>query len=549
MLQSLALRDFVIVDRLEIHFSNGFTVLTGETGAGKSLLADALALAVGDRADAGVIRAGSQRCEIEAVFDADGSLQDWLIDQGLDDDGLCVMRRLIDAGGRSRCFINGRQVTLQQLREAGEFLVDLHGQHAHQSLLKSVAQRQILDAFAGATVLAQGVAEAYRDWQSALQTLAEAERVQADSALEAERLRWQVEDLQQLGFHADQWETLQAEHDRMAHAAQLANGLTMIQQWLVEGEPSVDGLLQQAVSQLESMLAWDARLQPAHALLSSMQAELGETLHVLRYSAEHLDVDAASLQDMEQRIAAVISAARKYRVQPHELAEVLATACQRLSALETLADTTRLAGLAKDAEAKWRAQAMRLSDMRQQAADRLSTDVSELMQQLALAGGVFRVGLEPVVDGYVGGLEQVTFLVASHSTAELRPLAKVASGGELSRISLALQTAVSRVASVPVLVFDEVDVGIGGGVAEMVGRLLRQLAQSRQVICITHLPQVAALGQHHLQVSKSREQDGIISQLTVLDAEGRVEEVSRMLGGVQITEATRAHAREMLRIG
>ena len=549
MLLSLSLRDFVLVDRLHISFSTGLTVLTGETGAGKSILVDALSLAVGERADAGVIRQGAQRSEIEAEFDLHNlpGLREWLADNGLDEEDQCILRRIIDAGGRSRCFVNGRQATVQQLREAGEFLLDLHGQHAHQSLLKPVAQRQLLDGYAGVLPLARQTAECYRGWQNALERLQEADQVRAESAAEAERLRWQQEELEQLSFDPLQWEALQADHARMAHAAQLASGLAGVQEILCEGEVAAERLLEQAASHLDDMVAWDAGLQPARDLLASMQAELGEVMHVVRQSAGRLDVDPGGLEEMEQRMAAAMSVARKYRVAPPDLPELLLTTRNRLAELDSLADREHLAQEVASASQRWHQLAAELSALRRQAATRLAEEVTTGMQNLALAGGVFDIHFENIPEGYAGGLEQIVFRVAPHAATEPRPLARVASGGELSRISLALQSAVSRVAAVPLLVFDEVDVGIGGGVAEIVGRMLRELARTRQVICITHLPQVAAQGEHHLRVSKSSAQDGVISQLSVLDPAGRVEEISRMLGGVVITDATRTHAREMLR--
>ena len=548
MLLSLSLRDFVLVDRLQIPFSSGLTVLTGETGAGKSILVDALSLAVGERADAGVVRQGAQRSEIEAEFDLAGlpELQAWLADNGLDDEGQCLLRRIIDLNGRSRCFINGRQATVQQLREAGEFLLDLHGQHAHQSLLKPVGQRQLLDGYAGTLGLAAETAQAFKDRQLARERLEAADSMRQQSAAEAERLRWQIDELEQLAFDPLQWDLLQAEHGRLAHAAQLGAGLAGLQDILSDGECAAERLLELAGSRLDEMLAWDAGLQVARDLVASMQAELGEVLHLLRQSAGRLDVNPAELEAMEQRIAAVMTVARKYRVTPADLTGLLADSRGRFAELDMLADRDLLANDCAAADQRWRSLAERLSAMRREAAQRLASEVTLAMQQLALVGGGFDIAFEPMPDGHGGGLEQVVFRVAPHASAEPRPLARVASGGELSRISLALQTAVSKVAAVPVLVFDEVDVGIGGGVAEIVGRMLRDLSRSRQVICITHLPQVAAQGQHHLQVSKSREQDEVISHLAALDAEGRVEEISRMLGGVTITDATRAHAREML---
>ncbi len=522
MLSALSLRDFVIVDALEITFESGLTVLTGETGAGKSILVDALSLALGERADAGVVREGAQRTEISAEFDIDtlDALQAWLAERDYDDEQRCVLRRIIDSGGRSRCYINGRSATVQQLREAGEFLLDLHGQHAHQSLLKPAAQRELLDGYAGAGELAHNVARAFRQYHQLHERVTTLQQRQDSSEAERERLAWQVQELLALHFDPQDWQSMQSQHTRLANSAQLGLGLASALAGLADDEPSVLSLLHNVHNTINQLVAFDTELQPMADLLESARAEISEAHHSLRHYAERLDADPAMLAEIEQRIAQVMALARKYRVRPEQLPECQLQAQQQL--------------------------AQQLSQIRTQAAGQLSAEVSRTMQQLALAGGHFAISLTPSAEGGAHGLEQVEFLVAAHEGMTARPLQRVASGGELSRISLALQTAISRVAAVPVLIFDEVDVGIGGGVAEIVGTLLRQLASHRQIICITHLPQVAAQGAHHLQVSKIRTDQGVTSRIQLLTPDERIDELARMLGGMTITPTTREHAREML---
>jgi DNA repair protein RecN (Recombination protein N) len=550
MLLAISLRDFVLVDKLEIDFEPGMTVLTGETGAGKSLLVDALSLAMGERAEAGVVRDGAVRAEISAEFHLAQlpALRDWLIAGDLDDEYSCVLRRVIDSSGRSRCFINGRSATVQQLREAGEFLVDLHGQHAHQSLIKPAFQRSVLDAYAGAETLANLVSTHYRNYRAFTTQLSDLQHHQTAAQSERERLLWQVEELAALQFDAEEWETMQAQHVRLAHTMQLEEGVALALENLSEGETNTLSMLQTLRSNLAALHAFDAHLADTLSLIDSASAELDEASHNLRQYADKLDTDPGQLADLEQNIAQVMAMARKYRVRPEALGTCLSEAQARLAELGSMSDLAELERQANAEHAAWQHHAQQLSKIRTTAAAQLSDEVSQIMQHLALAGGQFAIALNPLDEGDAHGLEHIEFLVAPHEGAGLKPLAKVASGGELSRISLALQTAISQVAAVPVLIFDEVDVGIGGSVAEAVGQLLRKLADTRQVLCITHLPQVAAQGTHHLQVSKlKQDQGGVISRISHLTDEARVDEIARMLGGAVITDTTRIHATEMLK--
>lgn len=548
MLRQLNLRDFVIVDTLDLVFESGFTVLTGETGAGKSILVDALALALGDRGDAGVVRAGAARAEISAEFEVAGlaALQVWLTENELDDDGNCLLRRVIDNSGRSRCFVNGRAVSAQQLREAGEFLVDIHGQHAHQSLLKAAAQRELLDGYGGLNDLARQVAQGYRQSRKLEEQLA---ALRADSSaveIEREQLQWKTQELVALQFDPAVWEELQNEHRRLANAVNLGDGVAFALNILSEGEATALEQMHAVTSKLAALTEYDSELQATSELVESAAVQLQEASHTLRRYADHLEADPARLLEVEQRIELVLDTARKYRIKVEQLPETLAAAQQRLNELDRCADLSQLEAEAKAARGEWLALAQQLSAGRKRTATALSAIVTATMQQLALSGGQFSIALTPLPDGNAHGLEHVEFLVAPHAGAEPKALAKVASGGELSRISLALQTAVSQVAGVPTLIFDEVDVGIGGGVAEIVGHLLKDLAVSRQILCITHLPQVAAVGEHHLQVSKASLDGSVVSRIAPLAQDDRVDEIARMLGGVTITATTRQHASEML---
>ncbi|WP_263771801.1 DNA repair protein RecN [Propionivibrio soli] len=548
MLRRLTVRDFVLVDRLELDFEPGFGTLTGETGAGKSILVDALAFALGERADAGLVRAGGERAEVSAEFDLDDapSARDWLREQDLDADEGLLLRRVIDTSGRSRAYLNGSPVTLQQLREVAEFVVDIHGQHAHQSLLRGDAQRALLDSHGGLDELAGKVAGAWRSWREAV-TLLETARGGAEALMqERDQLEWQVKELEALAFSADEWAGLDAEHKRLAHAASLVEGARYALDLLAESDAACVALVDNAVSRLDHLVEYDEGLTEVSAVLQSAQAELAEAVSSLRRYADRVELDPERLGEVERRIEAVHACARKFRSRPDELPELLARWQERLAALGQAADIAALEARAAETRAAYEALAKRLSKGRAKAAASLGNEVSRVMQQLALGGGRFEVTLLPLDDGAASGLERIEFRIAGLAGTEARPLAKVASGGELSRISLAIQVVTSQAASVPTLIFDEVDVGIGGGVAEVVGRLLRELGTERQVLCVTHLPQVAARANWQWRVVKSGKGNQIRSDVVPLDNAGRIEEVARMLGGVEITAITRQHAREML---
>ena len=550
MLRSLAIRDFVIVERLDLEFSPGFTVLTGETGAGKSILIDALAMVLGERADTIVVRSGAERAEVSAEFEPGrGALARWLEDNDLvGDDGALLMRRVIEASGRSRGFINGRAATAAQLREAGEFLVDIHGQHQHQSLARPAAQRELLDAYGGLADTARRVAELHRAWRQRRDSRMVLETNAAAFAAEREQLEWQARELESLKFSADEWPELTAEHSRLAHAASLIEAAQLGVESLSEGEDSSLARLNAVMAKLGGQVEHDAGLKEIVDLLESARIQLQEGAHELRRYGERLELDPRRLQEAERRLEAIHNAARKYRVRPEELPARLESAQARLREMGEGADVESLSRLEAEAHAACVSEAKKLSAGRRKAAKKLSDQVTASMQELAMVGGRFEVVLEAEEEVAAYGQESVGFLVAAHKGVAPQPLARVASGGELSRLSLAVQTVTSQVAQVPTLIFDEVDAGIGGRVAEIVGRMLGQQGRKHQVMCITHLPQVAATADQQWQVTKGTANGKVVSKVTVLDRGERVEEIARMLGGVKITDTTRKHAAEMLGI-
>jgi DNA repair protein RecN (Recombination protein N) len=549
MLKFLGIRDFVIVASLELDFSAGFTALTGETGAGKSILIDALSLALGERGDGAMVRAGCERAEISAEFDIDGlpQLQAWLREQELEGDaGVCLMRRVLDAGGRSRGFINGRTATLQQMREAGEHLLDIHGQHAHQSLLRQDAQRDLLDSHAGLQAAVEALASNFKTWQTLHRRRLQLEQNAEAVAAERELLTFQRRELETLNFSVPEWEALQADHARLSHAASLLETAQFGVEVLSESDTACLAQLNALTARLRGGLEFDSGLQDTLTMLESAQNELQEAVYALRHYQQKLDADPQQLREQERRMADVVEAARKYRVPPEQLPQVLQGLVARLDELGGSADLDELAKQDKAAHAVYLAAAQQLSAARAKAAKTLSDEITAAMQTLAMQGGQFAVQLTPLAEGNVHGLEAVEFQVAANQGTPLRSLAKVASGGELSRISLAIQVAASRAATVPTLIFDEVDSGIGGRVAEIVGALLKQLGKRHQVMCVTHLPQVAAQADAQWQVSKGAQNGTTLSNIRVLAPGERIEEIARMLGGVTITETTRKHAAEML---
>ncbi|HDR9445418.1 TPA: DNA repair protein RecN [Burkholderia multivorans] len=547
MLRHLSIRDFVIVAALDLEFDAGFTVFSGETGAGKSILIDALALALGERADASVVRTGCSRADITAEFTPHDRVARWLDEHAFDAEDTVMLRRVIDANGRSRAFINGTSATLAQLRELGEMLVDIHGQHAHQLLMRPDAQRELFDTHAGLVAEAANVARAWRVWRDATQAIDAAKAHERELQLEREKLAWQLAELDKLAPQPGEWEEVSAEHKRLSHSANLIEGVRGALDALSESDDAMLTQLGAIVSKLRSLADYDAALGDALASLEPAEIQLQEAVYSLSHYAQRLDLDPDRLAQVEMRLDALHSTARKFRLPPDTLHEEHAARRAQLAALDAAADLGALEAAQAKAWDAYLADAKRLSKARAQAAKALGTAVTAGMQELSMAGGSFEVALVPLADGGPHGLEQIEFRVAGHAGVPLRPLAKVASGGELARISLALAVIACAASPTPTLIFDEVDTGIGGGVAEVVGRLLHQLGRDRQVLCVTHLPQVAARGDHHFQVAKgSDEHGGTVSTVVALDKASRIEEVARMLGGLEITATTRKHAKEML---
>ncbi|WP_058050678.1 DNA repair protein RecN [Janthinobacterium sp. Ant5-2-1] len=555
MLHTLSIRDFVIVDTIELEFSAGFSVLTGETGAGKSILIDALTLALGGRGDASVVREGAAKADITADFSVSEVAQAWLVaHEFANDDGGALLRRVIDNAGRSKAYINGIPATAAQLRELGDMLVDIHGQHAHQSLLKSEAQRALLDGQAtareaGAEQDARQVAALHKRWRALVRQREEFETNAANVLYERERLEWQVGELEKLAAKPGEWTEITNEHSRLSHAASLLEGAQEALSLISESEdhPIVSQLsaLNQKLGKLVSV---DAELQPIVDLIESSRIQLQESVYALNNYLDRVELDPERLHQLDARMEAMHSTARKFRVTPEELPEEHAKLSEKL---QHLADASDIEGLLRQEakiEAEYRAVAERLSATRRAAALELGQAVTRAMQELSMTGGSFEIALHPC-EPAAHGLEQVEFLVAGHAGTAPRSLAKVASGGELARIALAISVITSHATTTPTLIFDEVDSGIGGAVAEVVGRLLKRLGQGRQVLCVTHLPQVASQANQHFQVAKSTLDNGkTASRIDMLDAKARVEEVARMLGGLEITATTRKHARELLAI-
>jgi DNA repair protein RecN (Recombination protein N) len=549
MLRALGIRDFVIVQQVEIEFGAGFTVLTGETGAGKSILVDAIELLMGGRADAATVREGAERAELSAEFDLDpgAPLAAWLAECELEGDaGSLILRRSVDPAGRSRCFINGHAATVAQLREAGEHLVDIHGQHAHQSLLRAAAQRALLDSHAGADALARETAEAFRAWKRLEALAAEAQAQFAQREAERADLQDRVDELAKLAPREGEWELLAAEHARLAHGSALLEGAQASIDALSEAEGASLPQLATVISRLRTLSEHDAQLAPVIEGLESAAAQAGEALRELRRYATRVELDPQALRDAESRSEALHAAGRKFRVRPAELARLAGELRARLAELELAVDPEALRREVGAARERFGAAAKKLSARRKSAAEALSKAVTEGMQQLAMSGGRFSVALLPLDTPTAAGAEEVEFEVSSHPTLPLRPLAKVASGGELSRISLALQLVASKASPVGTLVFDEVDSGIGGAVAETVGRSLRRLGRERQVLCVTHLPQVAAQGDQQWTVIRAGGRGKLAVSVQRLEGKARIEELARMLGGAQITATTRRHAAELL---
>ncbi len=549
MLRLLSIRNFVVVDALDVEFGAGLTVLTGETGAGKSILLDALSLLLGDRFELRQLRPGAERAELAAEFDVTDApaVGAWLAEQELAGDGNDVLlRRTLDAQGRSRAWINGRPATLAHLKDLGEKLVDLHGQHAHQLLAQAEAQRSLVDAFGGFTALSREVAESWRAWRAAIEKSDAAVHAAQATSTERDFLDARRRELAALNVTTSEWSDLTKAQSRLANAADLITAATQGSEALTEGEDALAVRLAQLTQRLKSSAVNDPALAAVVALLEPAAVELDEAARALRDYLRRLDLDPKELERVEARLSAIHDMARRNRVRPEALPALLAETEARLAALAESADAEALARRADEAGIKYRLHAGQLSKKRRFAATELAHRVTNAMQALSMAGGRMEIGVDPLPAPASSGQDDVEFRVATHPKQPLGPLARVASGGELSRIALAIQVVASQVGQIPTLVFDEVDSGIGGAVAATVGHMLQELGSDRQVLCVTHLPQVAACADAHFRVSKKGNRSGVRSELARLSAADRVEELARMLGGAAVTAKTRAHAKELL---
>jgi DNA repair protein RecN (Recombination protein N) len=543
-LRRISLRDFVIVRALELDLSDGFSVLTGETGAGKSILIDALQLALGVRAESTIVREGAARADISAEFDLPPQLAGWLEEAGFEAGDSLLLRRSIDAQGKSRAWINGNPATATQLREIGEQLVDIHGQHAWQSLTRADAVRALLDAYAGAST--DAVQDTWQRWRAARQVLADARGAQDSLQRERERLAWQIAEVDKLAPGTDEWEELNASHTRLAHAQALLDAAGGALEAL-EGETvGAAGQLSRALTLLEAQAHLEPAFKELAEVLSSSLAQVEDATHSLHGYLRKTDLDPQRLSELDERMSLWVSLARRYKRTPAELPGLLSGWKEEQTRLDAAVDLAALEAAARREEEAFLAAARALSATRAKAAPRLAKAVSQAMQGLGMQGGRFEVQLERLPQPAAHGLEEVSFLVAGHPGSTPRPVGKVASGGELSRIALAIAVTTSQLGSAQTLIFDEVDAGVGGAVAETVGRLMKQLGRDRQVLAVTHLPQVAACADHHLVVARQNDASGISSTVSAVNGEQRVAEVGRMLGGERLSGTTLAHAKEML---
>ena len=542
-LQRISLRDFVIVRQLELEFGAGFTVLSGETGAGKSILIDALQLVLGARAEASVVREGAARSELCAEFSTPAHLHPWLQDNGFDAADDLLLKRSIDAQGKSRAWINGSPATATQLREIGDQLLDIHGQHAWQSLTRPSAVRDLLDAFAQIPALA--LQNLWNDWRQSLQTLEHARLAQDQLQQERERLSWQISEVDKLSPGADEWDELNAQHTRLSHAQTLLDAAQTALSHL-QDEDAAHSHLAQAVKALQEQANIEAEFQQLSDQLGSALAQAEDAAHSLQAWLRRADLDPEGLADIDARMGLWLALSRRYKRTPQELPALYLGWQQELVKLDAAVDLAALEAAEQKAKNEFMAEARKRSQARQKAAPKLAASITQAMQSLGMQGGQFQVQLQALDEPASHGLEEVQFLVAGHAGSTPRPVGKVASGGELSRIALAIAVTTSQLGTAQTLIFDEVDAGVGGAVAETVGRLMKQLGKDRQVLAVTHLPQVAACADHHWVVSKHADKEGVASQVTPATGEQRVAEIARMLGGERLSDTTHAHAREML---
>ena len=550
MLLNLSILDFVIVDKMSLDFKPGFSALTGETGAGKSILIDALSLALGQRNEGGVVRLHQDKADISAIFDIQNNNEviDWLKENELESDNAeLILRRVIHADGKSRAFINGKVSTLQQLKELGESLVDIYSQNSHHSLLKLSSQRQILDNFGGHSDLAAEVYLLYQTWHKLHIQKIEYEKNAQIYSDELAELRDKLRELKQFAFTLADWETLQQDHSMMSHGSELIENINFCIEVLEKDDTAISNRLHLVQQKISHSVAIDEKLKESSDLMDSICIQTQELIRSLNRYLQKVDLDPERLKDIEARIQAIHNFGRKYRIKPEEFEATLISWQARMDELESFQSDEGIDAKEKVALEAFNQKADLLTQARKKAAETLGQNITDAMQKLSFSHGRFEVKLTPQ-EPSLHGLERIEFLAAPHLGAEARPIHKAASGGELSRLSLAIRVASISKANVPCMIFDEVDVGIGGSVAEIVGKLLKELGShdQRQVLVITHLPQVASLAVHHYKVSKTQENNQTLSHIHLMDEKMRVDEIARMLGGISITDTTREHAKEML---
>ncbi|MEK8045377.1 DNA repair protein RecN [Ideonella margarita] len=552
MLKHLTLRDFVIVSMLDVDIDAGFCVLTGETGAGKSILIDALQLALGARADSHVVREGAARAEITAIFDRPGSLKRWLEAAGFDDSDELLLRRVVDNQGKSRGYINGSPATASQLREVADHLVDIHGQHAWQGLTRPASVRALLDEQAG--IDATPMATAYAAWQQAVEQLAQARARQTELDSERERLQWQLGELQKLAPKRDEWPELNAEHERLSHRQALMDATAQAAAQVADDDSSAMRSVSRALNALDDVATYDTRLADIITALHGAQAQLEDAAHSLQAYVSRTELDPERLGELDGRMSTWMGLARRFRRSPEDLPTLLEEWQAALRALDEAADLDGLERKVAAALAQWRSLAQAVSAARRKAAQPLAQRVTDAMQQLGMAGGRFDVTLVAQEQPQAFGLESAEFLVAGHAGSTPRPLAKVASGGELSRLALAIAVSTAQARgpqrddepAPATLIFDEIDSGVGGTVADAVGRQMKALGRSAQVLAVTHLAQVAACADRHYVVAKATQGGQTLSQIAPVAGEARVAEVARMLGGERSSGTSLAHAQELI---
>jgi len=551
MLIHIHIKDLAVVSSLELELNSGMTSLTGETGAGKSILIDALGLGLGNRADNSMIRNGCDRAEITITFEIKShpTIHHWLQEQALDVGDECILRRILIRDGRSRAFINGTPTPLQLLQSLGEQLIDIHGQHAHQSLLKRSCQRDLLDAYANHHSLISQTETNFQAWHHCQEKLEQLQTASEDRTARLDLLRYQTNELSSLQLHKSELAELDSEHSRLSNIGKLQEITTLALNQLYDSDGSVQEILAHLSKELSELLPLDNQLTSSQELLASALIQIEEATAELRHYSDSLELNPSHLEQVEKRLQEIHDLARKYRVQPNELPEKLDALNAELNTIEhTGVQLTALEEQLTTLRHQYLETANKLTHSRQKAAKKLEKNITKTLRLLGMPKSIFNIIITtlPEAQAARSGLDQIEFLISTNPGQIPQPLSKVASGGELSRISLSIQVATIQCGQIPTLIFDEVDAGIGGGIAEIVGKLLHQLGKTRQVLCVTHLPQVAAQGHNHLQISKQSNKNSTHTTVQVLEKEERIQEIARMLGGMEITNQTLAHAKEMV---